>query len=66
MKKTFDVKGMSCQNCVKHVTHALESVAGVETVSVDLAAKQAEVSGNYQDEALVEAVKQSGYEIVQK
>ena len=28
---------MSCQHCVRAVTQAIESVAGVESVAVDLA-----------------------------
>ena len=36
MKKELKVEGMMCQNCVKHVTKALEGVPGAEDVSVSL------------------------------
>ena len=36
MKKTFHVSGMMCQNCRKHVEHALNSMDGVQaTVTLD-------------------------------
>jgi len=38
------INGMSCQMCVKHVTHALEAVAGVTAVAVDLDAATADVT----------------------
>jgi copper chaperone len=34
--KTLKINGMSCQMCVKHVTHALEGLEGVSDVKVDL------------------------------
>jgi len=30
------VQGMTCNNCVRHVTEALQSVPGVRSVRVDL------------------------------
>lgn len=41
MSQTFSVTGLSCQSCVKHVTEALSALAGVQSVSVDLAPKGA-------------------------
>lgn len=41
MSQTFSVTGLSCQNCVKHVTAALSALDGVRTVSVDLDPKGA-------------------------
>jgi len=38
------VNGMSCQMCVKHVTHALQSVDGVTDVAVSLDAGTATVT----------------------
>ena len=32
---TFDVKGMTCDNCVQHVTKAVREVAGVRSVKAD-------------------------------
>ena len=41
---SFRVTGMSCGNCVRHVTHAAEAVPGVRHVEVDLAGGRATVS----------------------
>ncbi len=30
----FEVEGMTCGSCVRHVNHALEGVSGVEAVEV--------------------------------
>lgn len=39
MRQTFSVTGLSCGNCVNHVTEALSALAGVTGVSVDLEPK---------------------------
>lgn len=36
--KTIQIKGMSCQHCVKAVTEALTALDGLKNVSVDLTA----------------------------
>lgn len=60
----FGVEGMTCSHCVAHVKEALQSVPGVETVEVELNAKQARVRGDASEEALREAVKEAGYTAV--
>jgi len=39
----FDVTGMSCANCVRHVDHALKQVSGVTQVDVQLASGEVRV-----------------------
>lgn len=53
-----------CQHCVAHVRKALEGVAGVGSVSVDLEAGTAtvEAGDDVADDALVAAVTEAGYE----
>ena len=65
MKKELSVEGMMCQNCVKHVTRALEGVPGVSRVEVSLEDKRATVSAadSVSDEALKAAVAEAGYEV---
>ena len=59
----LQVKGMSCQHCVKAVTDALAGVAGVSAVeSVDLDSGIAVIQGFTPVEDLIEAVRQAGYE----
>lgn len=36
VSQTFTVAGLSCQNCVGHVTGALNTLPGVSTVLVEL------------------------------
>ena len=64
MQKKLNVEGMMCQNCVKHVTKALEGVAGVQKADVDLDAKSAvvDLTGDVDDQALIDAVVEAGYE----
>ena len=34
--QVITIAGMTCQNCVRHVTSALSSIPGVQSASVDL------------------------------
>ena len=63
-KMIVKVDGMSCQNCAKHVTEALESVAGVKEVNVDLDNKEANVEffGSVDENEISKAVSEAGYE----
>src|SRR5262245_35141572 len=60
------VEGMTCNNCARHVTEAIQSVPGVSNASVSLAVGQASV--RWQEDAhrdvaaLVEAIQSAGYE----
>jgi copper ion binding protein len=64
MAKTlmFDVRGMTCDNCVQHVTKAVRGVAGVTDVKVDLDGKSAKVEGDFDERKIVEAIEEEGYE----
>jgi copper chaperone CopZ len=61
----FGVIGMSCGHCVAAVTEALESVAGVTGVEIDLAGKRATVrSAGALDVAVVrDAIEGAGYQL---
>ena len=59
----FIVDGMHCSHCAANVEKAIRSVEGVENVSVILSEKQAVVSGNYDENAVREAVESIGYKI---
>ena len=65
MKKELSVEGMMCQNCVKHVTRALEGISGATDVQVSLEEKKATVCvpASADDEALKAAVTDAGYEV---
>ncbi|MGZ8898566.1 MAG: heavy metal translocating P-type ATPase [Limisphaerales bacterium] len=59
------VSGMTCNNCVRHVTEALQSVPGVRTVSTQLESGTAQVRWvdpkSAKVEALFAAVEEAGY-----
>ena len=65
MKKELSIEGMMCQNCVKHVTRALEGIPGATDVDVSLEDKKATVSvpEAVTDDALKAAVADAGYEV---
>ena len=67
MKKELMIEGMMCQNCVKHVTHALEGISGASHVQVSLEDKKAtvEVPESVTDETLKAAVTEAGYKVTE-
>jgi len=65
MKKTINIEGMVCGNCVMHVKNALMAVSGVTNVDVSLEKKTAEVTLGVEvsDVILSDAVEEAGYEV---
>ena len=65
MEKTINVKGMTCPNCVKHVTKALSGMEGVSDVAVDLAAGTAKFTASREipDSELAAVLDDAGYEL---
>ena len=64
---TMPVLGMTCASCQQHVEQALRSTAGVESAHVDLMANRAQVDYDpaiVAPDALVEAIRASGYDAV--
>lgn len=65
---TLGVTGMTCANCVSHVTKDLEAVDGVENVSVELRVGEASEVTVFSDDpldeaALRDAVDEAGYAV---
>jgi Cu+-exporting ATPase len=60
------VRGMSCTNCARHVTEAIQAVAGVRSATVNLEQNRAVVrwveNGPAQVAAVIGAVQGAGYE----
>lgn len=65
MQKIISIEGMMCPKCVKHVTKALEGVAGVSDISVSLDERKATVTVTdaVTDEILTAAITEEGYEV---
>ncbi|MGE4579902.1 MAG: heavy metal translocating P-type ATPase [Desulfuromonadales bacterium] len=62
----FPVHGMKCQKCVGRVREALSSLDGVTEIEVSLEERQVQItveSGRLPREALVEAVRQAGFQV---
>ncbi len=56
------IEGMSCKHCSATVKKAIESVDGVEEAEIDLDSKTAYIKGDYDEKAVIDAVKTAGYE----
>ncbi|NLW56850.1 MAG: heavy-metal-associated domain-containing protein [Firmicutes bacterium] len=65
MRKKLTIEGMSCGHCVKRVQEALQTVEGVQSVTVDLEAKTAvlELIAEVEGERLKAAVEEAGYDV---
>ncbi|MGW5466030.1 heavy-metal-associated domain-containing protein [Streptomyces sp. NPDC003996] len=63
---TFKVTGMTCAHCVRSVTEEISSVAGVESVTVDLATSSVTVTASQPvDRAdIAAAVDEASYALV--
>jgi len=66
---TLHVSGLTCGNCVKHVTEELTALVGVREVSVDLVAGGTSTvvvtsDGPLDPQAARGAVDEAGYELV--
>ena len=58
----FDLTGMTCANCVRHVEHALSAVPGVAAATVNLVSRRATVDAAPElAPQLIAAVEQAGY-----
>jgi copper chaperone CopZ len=65
MKMKLIVEGMTCQNCVRHIREALESIPGAADVSVNLQSGEVEFNG-VEVQAAVEAILEQGYQVKQQ
>ena len=59
---TFTVTGMTCDNCVHHVTEAVKGVAGVTDAQVSLDEKSAKVQGEFDEAKIIAAIEEEGYD----
>ncbi|MGN1182244.1 MAG: metal-transporting ATPase, partial [Faecalibacillus sp.] len=59
--KKMNIEGMMCQNCVRHVSKALNAIEGV-SATVDLDHHCAYIEGNVDEAILIKAIEEEGYE----
>ncbi|MUL66902.1 heavy metal transporter [Mycobacterium sp. CBMA 234] len=65
MSEVLEVQGMSCGHCVASITSAVEPLAGVTGVEVDLKAGTVRVDGEPDRAAVAAAIEDAGYDVVQ-
>ncbi|MNO66576.1 Copper chaperone CopZ [compost metagenome] len=58
----FKVKGMSCGHCVRAITQAVQARDAAAEVQVDLAGGEVRVSSRLEPAAVLEAIREEGYE----
>ena len=61
---TYTVTGMTCGHCVASVKEEVGSVAGVDSVDVELEGGRLTVTGDVTADAVKAAVEEAGYEVV--
>ncbi len=64
-KKIITVEGMHCMHCASSVEKAVAALEGVKDAKVNLDKKSctAKLSGDVSDQAIIEAVKEIGFEV---
>ncbi len=63
-EQRYHVTGMTCGNCVNHITNEVTQLPGVDGVVVDLAGQAVTVSGVSLDDHLIrEAISEAGYSV---
>ncbi|MDD3269101.1 MAG: cation transporter [Syntrophomonadaceae bacterium] len=64
-RTVLKVEGMTCNHCKMAVEKALKGVEGVTGAEVDLTKKEAVVAGAADKAAMVKAVDQAGFKVVE-
>ena len=66
MKKTIEIKGMSCAHCENRVKENLEAIAEVKSAAPSAEKENAviQLSQEIDESKLKEAVEEAGYEFV--
>ena len=61
---TVKINGMRCQHCVNATSQALEAIAGVSNVSIDLDKGEASFEGDVSSETIKETISKIGFEVI--
>ncbi|MGN8274398.1 heavy-metal-associated domain-containing protein [Pseudomonas sp. SMV71] len=61
--QTYNVQGMSCGHCVKAITQAVQARDPAADVQVDLGAHTVRVQSSLSAEAVMQVIKEEGYDI---
>lgn len=63
MTKEYTIKGMNCSHCQATVAKSISSVEGVKQVSVNLSTGKATVEGEQNDDDVIAAVRNAGFDV---
>ncbi|MFT4248580.1 MAG: heavy-metal-associated domain-containing protein [Pseudomonas sp.] len=58
---TYTIENMTCGNCVRHITRAVQSVAPDARVEADLPAHSVRIETDADEAAIRHAVSEAGY-----
>ena len=64
MEKTIHVNGMMCAHCKAKVEKVSKAIDGVENAMVDLQEKTVTVTGEYDVQAVKDAITKAGFDVV--
>jgi copper ion binding protein len=60
---TYNVPDISCQHCKQAIEEEVSEVEGVASVEVDVQAKTVTVTGELDEQAIISAIDEAGYEV---
>ena len=66
MKYTLYVPEMNCKHCKMTIENALNDVANVDEVVVDLNHRTVGINGKANEEVVIQAINQAGYSVKDK
>ena len=62
MERTYIVRGMTCEGCVKAVTNALQGLSSELKVEVSLEQNTVHVDGDTDEDAIRKTIEDAGFE----
>ncbi len=63
MSRTYNVPGISCNHCKMAIEGEVSEVSGVTAVDVDVDARTVTVEGAADEQAIIAAIDEAGYEV---
>ena len=59
----YKIKGMTCNHCAANAQKVIASVEGVESVTVSLEDGLAQITGNFKEEDIIQAIESIGFSV---